>query len=123
MPQSLDFGDKFVLICEEAEICKRLSSNDIKVRRKGVAALKHLLKNIDNRKGEYLIEFPQIMCRLFLFFTFYELIYKFCFYIEFLVVDSTDFSRLWNGIFNFIWMSDKLLVQVSCFGAAYYFQI
>lgn len=24
-----------------------------------------------------------------------------------------DFSRLWNGIFNFIWMSDKLLVQVS----------
>ncbi len=53
-------GDEFLLITEEIEICKRLSANDVRVRKKGLLALKHLLKHIHKRKGKYAICFCYI---------------------------------------------------------------
>lgn len=53
MPAVEGYEKKFELIRQEVEICKRLASNDVKTRRKGLSVLKKLLNNTEYETSKY----------------------------------------------------------------------
>lgn len=78
MPAVRKSKEKYELIKQEVEICKRLASNDLKIRRKGISRLKKFLNNVDNETGKYtfiyyyfyIVNLPTRFMNLFLYLLF-----------------------------------------------------
>ncbi|XP_065203757.1 ribosomal RNA processing protein 1 homolog [Planococcus citri] len=77
MAPMAEYNEKLEIVTEEVSICKLLTSNDLKVRKRGISSLKKWFREIGSKKG----------------------------------VEEDDFIRIWSGLFYYVWMSDKPLVQ------------